>query len=112
MDFESGDGYVYNIFEAVVDVVHGEKCKKIVFAKCINCGKLSPFRPKSNSMQLNALYCKHCGSLISFGTSGKDPKIGERAEIFCENCQDDCRKCQINKIANENLRKKRRIRRH
>jgi DNA-directed RNA polymerase subunit RPC12/RpoP len=107
LDFESGDDYVYNVFEALIDVVHGEKTKKLQMAKCLKCGRLNSFRPKSKSMQLIALYCKHCGSMISFGIRGKDPKFGESAEIFCENCEDDCRKCHINKLANENLHKRR-----
>ena len=106
MDFESGDVYVYNAFQAIIDVVHGEKQKKLVFARCVKCGRLSSFRPKSTGMQSNALYCKHCGTLISFGVNGKDAELSEGAQIFCENCEDDCRKCQINKIANENLRKR------
>ncbi len=109
MDFESGDGYVYNLFESVIDVVHGKKRKKLKFAKCMKCGRLSPFRPKSKKgMQFTALYCNNCGSIISFGTRGKNQQISELAEIFCENCEDDCRKCQINKIANEQTYAKKR----
>ena len=101
LDFESDEGYVYNLFEAVVDVVHGKKRKKLAFAKCTKCGRLSPFRPKSKGMQFTALYCNSCGNLISFGTIGRNPQISELAEIFCENCEEDCRKCQISKLANE-----------
>jgi hypothetical protein len=101
MDLESGEGYVYDMFEAVVDVVHGKKRKKLKFAKCAKCGRLNPFRPRSKGIQFTALYCKHCGSLISFGTNGKNQQISKLAEIFCENCEDDCRKCPINKLANE-----------
>ncbi|MCW4015015.1 MAG: hypothetical protein NWF06_01465 [Candidatus Bathyarchaeota archaeon] len=106
MDFESGEDYVYNMFEALVDVVHGKKQKKLELAKCMSCGRYSPFRPKSTGMQFTAIYCNHCGSIISFGARGKNKKISEDAEIFCENCEDDCRKCQINKIANEYTRGK------
>ena len=101
LDFGSGEDYVYGMFEAVIDVVHGKKHEKLKFAKCMKCGRLNSFKPKSKGMQLTALYCSHCGSLISFGARGKNQKISELAEIFCEGCEDDCRKCQINKIANE-----------
>ena len=98
MDLESGEGYIYDMFEAVVDVVHGKKLK---FAKCMKCGRLNPFRPKSKGMQFTAIRCSNCGSIISFGTRGKDPHISELAEVFCENCEDDCRNCPINKLANK-----------
>ena len=103
MDFESGDGYVYDIFKAVIDVVFEEKSKKIQLAKCMICNRLNSFRPNSKGMQFTALYCKYCGGIISFGSEGKDPKINESAKIFCENCKNDCRKCQINRLANEKL---------
>jgi len=106
LDFESGDDYVYNMFEAVIDAVHGKKREKLKFAKCMKCGRSSPFRPKSNGMQFTAFYCNHCGSIISFGARNKNPQISEQYEIFCEKCQDDCRKCQINKLANEQSRGK------
>jgi hypothetical protein len=35
--------------------------------------------------------------------------FSELAEIFCEKCEDDCRKCPINKLANEQSRVKRAI---
>ncbi|MCJ7614442.1 hypothetical protein MUO71_06755 [Candidatus Bathyarchaeota archaeon] len=95
LDFESGQSDVYNMFEAVVDVVPGKKSKKLLFVKCMDCGRFSSFRPKSNVIQFTALYCSSCGSLICFGTQGIDGHISECAEIFCENCEDDCRKCQI-----------------
>jgi hypothetical protein len=101
MDLESGEDYIYDMFEAVVDVVNGKKREKLKFAKCSKCGRLNPFRPRSKGMQFTALYCKHCGSLISFGTNGKNQQISKLAEIFCENCEDDCRKCPINRLANE-----------
>ena len=101
MDFESGQSDVYNMFEAVVDVVHGKKGEKLKFAKCMKCGRLNPFRPKSKGMQFTAIRCNNCGSIISFGARGMDPHISELAEIFCENCEDDCRKCPISKLANE-----------
>ena len=106
MDFESGQSDVYNMFEAVVDVVHGKKREKLKFAKCMKCGRLNPFRPKSKAMQFTAICCNNCGSIISFGTRGMDPHISELAEIFCENCEDDCRKCPISKLANEQSRVK------
>jgi len=101
LDLGSGQSDVYNMFEAVVDVIHGKKRKKLKFAKCMKCGRFSPFRPKSKGMQFTAFYCNHCGNIISFGARRMNPQISELAEIFCENCEDDCRKCQINKIANE-----------
>lgn len=72
LDFESGQSDVYNMFEAVVDVVHGKKSKKLLFVKCIDCGRFSSFRPKSKVIQFTALYCSSCGSLICFGTQGID----------------------------------------
>ena len=101
LDFESGEGYVYSMFEAVIDVVHGKKLQKLQFVKCMKCGRVNSFRPKSKGMQFTAVHCKNCGCLISFGVRGKESGISERAQIFCENCEDDCRKCPINKVVNE-----------
>ena len=101
MDIESGEGYFCNMFEAVVDVVHGKKLEKLKFIKCTNCGRLNPFRPKSKSMQFTTIRCSNCGNIISLGVRGMDSNISELAEIFCENCEDDCRKCPINKLVNE-----------
>ncbi|MDH5689813.1 MAG: hypothetical protein OEY81_00070 [Candidatus Bathyarchaeota archaeon] len=108
MDLESGEGYIYDMFEAVVDVVHGKKLEKLKFAKCTKCGRLNPFRPKSKGMQFTAIRCNNCGNIISFGTRGMDSHISELAETFCENCEDDCRKCPINKLANEQTYAKKR----
>ena len=108
MGFGSGNDDVYNIFEAVVDVVHGKKQQKLKLAKCGKCGRYNTFRPKSKGLQQTALYCNHCGAMIVFGVNGKTEEISELAQIFCENCEDDCRKCQINKLANEHTFKKRR----
>jgi predicted RNA-binding Zn-ribbon protein involved in translation (DUF1610 family) len=107
LDFESGDQYIFSMFEAVVDVVHGTKSKKLQFAKCPKCGSLTPFIPKSKRMQFTSMRCNNCGSVIAFGVRGMNSHIGELAEIFCENCEDDCRKCPINKLANELSRVKR-----
>lgn len=106
MDIESGESYIYNMFEAVVDVVHGKKLGKLKFVKCTNCGRLNPFRPKSEGMQFTVICCNNCGSIISFGTRGMGPHISELADLFCENCEDDCRKCSISKLANEQSRVK------
>jgi DNA-directed RNA polymerase subunit RPC12/RpoP len=99
--FESGEGHIHGMFEAVSDVVQGKKLQKRKFAKCMKCGRLNLFRPKSKAIQFNAIRCSNCGSIISFGVRGKESGISERAEIFCENCEDDCRHCPINKITNE-----------
>jgi hypothetical protein len=107
LDFESGDEYIYGMFEAVVDVVHGKKRDKLRFAKCPKCGRLNPFRPKSKGMQFTAMRCSNCGSIICFGVRGMNSHFSELAEIFCENCEDDCRKCPINKLANEQSHVKR-----
>ena len=109
MDFASGDDYIYSMFEAVVDVVHGKKREKLQFAKCQKCGRLNPFRPKSKGMQSTAMHCSNCGSIICFGVRGMNSHFSELAEIFCEKCEDDCRKCPINKLANEQSRVKRTI---
>ncbi|MFA5363860.1 MAG: hypothetical protein WC325_01595 [Candidatus Bathyarchaeia archaeon] len=108
MDFEPEQKEVYNMFEALVDVVHGEKTEKLKLAKCTQCERFNTFRPKSKGMKSTAFYCNHCGSIICFGTNGKTAEIHESAEIFCENCEDDCRKCQINKLADETVFRKRR----
>jgi DNA-directed RNA polymerase subunit RPC12/RpoP len=97
LDFESGEGYIYDMFEAVFDVVHGKKPKKLKFAKCMNCSRLNPFRPKSKGTQFTAIRCNNCGGTISFGARGKESRISEHAQIFCENCEDDCTQCPINK---------------
>lgn len=107
MDFESGDDYVYSMFEALIDVVHGKKREKLQFAKCPKCGRLNSFRPKSTGIKSTAMRCSSCGSIICFGVRGMSSHLGELAEIFCENCTDDCRKCSINKVANELSHKKR-----
>lgn len=101
MDFGSGDDYIYGMFEAVVDVVHGKKQRKLKLAKCPKCGRLNAFRPKSKGMQFTAMRCSNCGSIISFGVRRMDSNLRELADIFCENCEDDCRKCPINKLANK-----------
>jgi len=105
LDFESGQSDVYNMFESVVDVVHGKK-KKLLFVKCMDCGRFSSFRPKSKGIQFTVLYCNHCGRQVSLGAQGIDRPISEDAEIFCENCIDDCRKCQISKLVNEQSRQR------
>ena len=107
LDLESGEGYIYDMFEAVFDVVHGKKLQKRKFAKCMKCGRLNLFRPKSKGIQFTAIRCNNCGSIISFGARGKETSISKRAEIFCENCEDDCRKCPITKLANEQSHVKR-----
>lgn len=106
MDFASGDEYVYSMFETVVGVVHGKKREKLQFAKCPKCGRLNPFRPKSKGMQSTTMRCSNCESIICFGVRGMDSHFSELAEIFCKNCEDDCRKCPINKLANEQSRVK------
>lgn len=109
LDFGSGEGYIYDMFEAVCDVVHGNKQQKRKFvAKCMKCGRLNLFRPQSKGIQFTAIRCNNCGSLISFGARGKESAISERAEIFCENCEDDCRQCPINKLTNEQTFSRRR----
>lgn len=107
LDFESGDDYVYSMFETVIDVVHGKKRDKLQFAKCPKCGRLNPFRPKSKGVQSTAMRCSNCGSIICFGLRGMSSHFSELAEIFCENCTDDCRKCSISKLANKQIRMKR-----
>jgi len=107
LDFASGDDYIYSMFEAVVDVVHGKKREKLQFAKCPQCGCLKSFRPKSKGIQSTAMRCSNCGSIICFGVRGMGSNFRDLAEIFCENCEDDCRKCPIYKLANEQNRVKR-----
>ena len=94
------------MFEAVIDVINGKKREKLKFAKCTRCGRLNPFRPKTKGMQFTTIRCSNCGNMISFGARGMDSQISEFAEIFCENCEDDCRICPISKLANEQRRVK------
>jgi hypothetical protein len=87
--------------KAVFDGAQEKKLQKLKLAKCMKCGRLNPFRPKSKGIQFTAIRCKGCGSIISFGVNGKESSISKRAEIFCENCEDDCRQWTINKLTNE-----------
>ena len=101
MDVRSGKGQIYGMSEDVFDVAKEKGLKKLRLAKCMKCGRLTPFRPKSKGIQFTAIRCKGCGSIISFGVNGKESSISKRAEVFCENCTDDCRQCPINKLTNE-----------
>ena len=83
LDLESGEGYIYDMFEAALDVVHGKKLQKRKFAKCMKCGRLNLFRLKSKGIQFSAMRRNNCGSIISFGVRRKESSISERAEIFC-----------------------------
>ncbi len=49
MEFEPEQKDVYNMFEAVVDVVHREKKQKLKRAKCTKCGRLNMFRPNTRA---------------------------------------------------------------
>ena len=57
----------YNIFSALVDTIHKKDQKKLRFAKCNKCGRLTPFRLISTSTV--TVKCKKCGSKVKLKNS-------------------------------------------
>lgn len=55
----------YNIFTALVETIHTKNRGRLQFAKCEECGRMTPYRLKSvpNTM----IKCKKCGINISVG---------------------------------------------
>ena len=56
----------YNIFSALVETIHKKEMKKLRFAKCQNCGRLTAFRLISTKF-VN-IECKKCGTKIPIKT--------------------------------------------
>ena len=53
----------YNIFTALVETIHTKNRGRLQFAKCEECGRLTPYR--LNSVANLMLKCKKCGTNIS-----------------------------------------------
>jgi translation initiation factor 2 beta subunit (eIF-2beta)/eIF-5 len=56
----------YSIFSALVETIHKKEMKKLRFAKCQECGRLTSFRliaTKSVSIE-----CKNCGTKVPIKT--------------------------------------------
>lgn len=56
----------YNIFSALVETIHNKEMKKLRFAKCKKCGRLTPFR--LNSTRFVTVQCKKCGNNVTITT--------------------------------------------
>jgi len=68
----------YNIFTALLETIHKQDRKKLRFAKCRKCGRLTPFR--LSSMSKVTVECKKCGNRVSIkaetnSEKKKQPKI-------------------------------------
>ena len=50
----------YNIFSALHDSLRAKNGKKLRFAKCSKCERLTPYR--LNSVELPYIKCKKCGT--------------------------------------------------
>jgi DNA-directed RNA polymerase subunit RPC12/RpoP len=56
----------YNIFTALHETIHNQSLRKLQFAKCQECGRLTPFR--LISVEKETITCKKCGSLVTVRT--------------------------------------------
>lgn len=56
----------YNIFSALVETIHNKEMKKLRFANCKECGRLTPFR--LNSTKTVTIQCKKCGNKVTITT--------------------------------------------
>ena len=56
----------YSIFSALVETIHKKEMKKLRFAKCKKCGRLTPFRLIST--KLVNIECKNCGTKLPIRT--------------------------------------------
>ena len=53
----------YTIFTALFETIQDRKHRKLRFAKCLECGRLTPYRLKS--IESSKVICKRCKSPIS-----------------------------------------------
>jgi formylmethanofuran dehydrogenase subunit E len=53
----------YTIFSALLDNIRDREHKKLRFAKCLECGRLTPYRRES--VESSTVICKKCESPIS-----------------------------------------------
>jgi translation initiation factor 2 beta subunit (eIF-2beta)/eIF-5 len=53
----------YTIFSALLDNIRYREHGKLRFAKCLECGRLTPYRRKS--VESSTVICKRCESPIS-----------------------------------------------
>ena len=53
----------YTIFSALLETIRDKDGKKLRFAKCLECGRLTPYRLES--VKLLLVICKSCGHPIS-----------------------------------------------
>lgn len=68
----------YNIFTALLETIHRQDQRKLRFAKCQQCGRLTPFR--LSSMNNVTIKCKTCGNKVPVNSETqckkeKQPKI-------------------------------------
>jgi ribosomal protein S26 len=56
----------YNIFMALVETIHKKDRGRLQFAKCQECGRLTPFRLISVSSV--TIRCKNCGNIVPLRT--------------------------------------------
>jgi len=53
----------YNIFTALIETIHKKDQVRLRFAKCKNCGRLTPFR--LISLSSFKITCKKCGNTFT-----------------------------------------------
>ena len=56
----------YSIFSALVETIQKKEMKKLRFAKCQQCGRLTPFRLISTKCV--SIKCKKCGTKVPIKT--------------------------------------------
>jgi len=66
----------YNIFSALVETIHKKDLGRLQFAKCQECGRLTPFRLISVSSV--TIKCKNCGNIVPI----KDRKISRKKALL------------------------------
>jgi translation initiation factor 2 beta subunit (eIF-2beta)/eIF-5 len=75
---EIPDSEDYNIFTALLETINNQDQRKLRFAKCRKCGRLTPFRLRS--MSNVTVKCKECGNSVPIkaeppSEKEKQPKI-------------------------------------
>ena len=62
----------YNIYTALLETINKQDQKKLRFAKCQKCGRLTPFR--LSSMSKVAVKCKKCGNRVPIKAENNSEK--------------------------------------
>lgn len=59
----------YNIFTALHETIYNKSIRRLRFARCHECGRLTPFR--LISVEKDTIKCKKCGKLVTVRTEKK-----------------------------------------